>query len=130
MSAPTIRSHAFSTGAYAIPAVQEKIDVVMTNKTPTGAVRGFGEPQIHFALERMMHRIAVELGYDPLDVIRRNLIPANAFPYRTPGGGLYNSGNYQAAIDEAVDLGGLKDLKQRRDAARYRAKSTASATPP
>jgi 2-furoyl-CoA dehydrogenase large subunit len=122
MPAPTIRSHAFCTGAYAIPAVQEKIDVVMTNKTPTGAVRGFGAPQIHFALERMMHRIAVELGRDPLEVMRRNLIPADAFPYRTPGGGLYDSGNYQAAIEEAVDLGGLKDLKQRRDAARAQGK--------
>jgi hypothetical protein len=62
MPAPTIRAHAFCTGAYAIAAVQEIIDVVMTNKTPTGAVRGFGAPQIHFALERIMHQVAVELG--------------------------------------------------------------------
>ena len=48
MPAPTIRAHAFCTGAYAIPAVQEKIDVITTNKTPTGAVRGFGAPQHSF----------------------------------------------------------------------------------
>jgi 2-furoyl-CoA dehydrogenase large subunit len=118
MPAPTIRAHAFCTGAYAIPAVQETIDVVMTNKTPTGAVRGFGAPHIHFALERVMHQIAVELGRDPLDVMRRNLIPADAFPYQAPGGGLYDSGNYQAAIDDAIERGNLAELKRRRDQAR------------
>jgi 2-furoyl-CoA dehydrogenase large subunit len=118
MPAPTIRAHAFCTGVYAIPAVQERIDVVATNKTPTGAVRGFGAPHIHFALERMMHQIAVELGRDPLDIMRRNLIPAEAFPYKAPGGGLYDSGNYQAAIDEAIERGGLTELKRRRDDAR------------
>ena len=114
MPAPTIRSHAFCTGAYAIPVVQERIDVIMTNKTPTGAVRGFGAPQIHFALERMMHRIAVELNIDPLDVIRRNLIPADAFPYQAPGGGLYDSGNYQAAIQQALIKGDVEELRARR----------------
>jgi 2-furoyl-CoA dehydrogenase large subunit len=120
MPAPTIRAHAFCTGAYAIPAVQERIDVIVTNKTPTGAVRGFGAPQIHFALERIMHQIAVELGKDPLDVIRRNLIPADAFPYHAPGGGLYDSGNYRAVIDEAVERGGLSELQRRREMARAR----------
>jgi 2-furoyl-CoA dehydrogenase large subunit len=118
MPAPTIRAHAFCTGAYAIPAVQETLHVIATNKTPTGAVRGFGAPQIHFALERIMHQIAVELGKDPLEVIRRNLIAADAFPYEAPGGGLYDSGNYQAAIDEAVRRGDLSELKLRREQAR------------
>ena len=118
MPAPTIRAHAFCTGAYRIPAVQETIDVIVTNKTPTGAVRGFGAPQIHFALERIMHQIAVELGRDPLDVMQRNLIPADAFPYQAPGGGLYDSGNYQAAIEQAVREGALDALKRRRDEAR------------
>jgi 2-furoyl-CoA dehydrogenase large subunit len=118
MPAPTIRAHSFCTGAYAIPAVQETVDVIATNKTPTGAVRGFGAPQIHFALERIMNQIAVELRKDPLDVIRRNLIPAGSFPYQAPGGGLYDSGNYQAAVDEAIDRGGLEELKRRRETAR------------
>jgi 2-furoyl-CoA dehydrogenase large subunit len=122
MPAPTIRAHAFCTGAYAIPVVQETIDVVVTNKTPTGAVRGFGAPHIHFALERMMHQIAVELGRDPLDVVRRNLIPSDAFPYQAPGGGLYDSGNYEVVIDEAVERGGLAELKRRRHEARAQGK--------
>ncbi len=118
MPAPTIRAHAFCTGAYAIPVAEEIIDVVATNKTPTGAVRGFGAPQIHFALERMMHQIAVELGKDPLEVIRRNLIPADAFPYQAAGGGLYDSGDYAAALEHAVRHGELEELKRRRDRAR------------
>src|SRR5262249_29881044 len=118
MPAPTIRAHAFCTGVYAIPAVQETIEVVATNKTPTGAVRGFGAPQIHFALERMMHQIAADPGGAPLDIMRRNLVPADAFPYQAPGGGLYDSGNYQAAIDQAVARGELDALRHRRDQAR------------
>ena len=118
MPAPTIRAHSFCTGAYAIPAVQEKIDVVMTNKTPTGAVRGFGAPHIHFSLERIMHQIAVELGRDPLEIMRTNFIPTTAFPYQSAGGGLYDSGDYHTALDEAISRGALADLRRRRDDAR------------
>ena len=71
--------------------------VVLTNKTPTGLNRGFGGPQVYYALERLMQRIAVELKLDPLDVIRRNLVPAARFPYRTATGGLLDSGDYPAA---------------------------------
>src|SRR5262249_57656510 len=53
-----------------------------------------------------------------LDIMRRNLVPADAFPYQAPGGGLYDSGNYQAAIDQAVARGGLDALRRRRDLAR------------
>jgi 2-furoyl-CoA dehydrogenase large subunit len=80
--------------------------------------RGFGGPQVYFALERLVQRIAVELGLDPLDVIRRNLIPADAFPYRTASGALLDSGDYQQAISRGVDEGRLAELKSRRDEAR------------
>ncbi len=91
---------------------------MVTNKTPTGLNRGFGGPQVYFALERLVQRIAVELGLDPLDVIRRNLVPADAFPYRTASGALLDSGDYQEAIRRGVDEGALAELKSRRDAAR------------
>ena len=77
------RMHGNLTGAYDIRHVKIRNRVVVTNKTPTGLNRGFGGPQVYFALERLMQRIAIGLGLDPLDVIRRNLIDANAFPYRT-----------------------------------------------
>ena len=71
----------------------------MTNKTPTGLNRGFGGPQVYYALERLMQRVAVELKLDPLDVIRRNLVPSGAFPFRTATGGLLDSGDYPACVD-------------------------------
>jgi 2-furoyl-CoA dehydrogenase large subunit len=112
------RMHGNLTGAYDIRHLAVRNRVVVTNKTPTGLNRGFGGPQVYFALERLLQRISVELGLDPLDVIRRNLIPADAFPYRTASGALLDSGNYQEAIRRGVDEGRLAELKSRRDAAR------------
>ncbi|MET0328791.1 MAG: molybdopterin cofactor-binding domain-containing protein, partial [Luteimonas sp.] len=112
------RMHGNMTGAYAIEHVSIRNRVVLTNKMPTGLNRGFGGPQVYFALERLMQRIAIELGLDPLEVIRRNLVPAEAFPYRTATGSLLDSGDYQTAVDRAVEEGGLAELLARRDAAR------------
>jgi 2-furoyl-CoA dehydrogenase large subunit len=112
------RMHGNLTGAYDIRHLAVRNRVVVTNKTPTGLNRGFGGPQVYFALERLVQRIAVELGLDPLEIIRRNLIPADGFPYRTISGALLDSGNYQEAIERGVNEGGLAELKSRRDAAR------------
>lgn len=112
------RMHGNLTGAYDIRHVSVRNRVVLTNKTPTGLNRGFGGPQVYYALERLMQRIAVELNLDPLDVIRRNLVPSEAFPYRTATGGLLDSGNYAATIDAAVMQGGFEQLQARRDEAR------------
>src|ERR1700680_1447210 len=112
------RMHGNMSGAYKVRHLDIRNRVVLTNKTPSGLVRGFGGPQVYFALERLMQRIAVELGLDPLEAIRRNLVPAGAFPYRCPAGALLDSGDYQRAFDLAVDQGGLDALKRRRDAAR------------
>ena len=111
------RMHGNLTGAYDIRHVSVRNRVVLTNKTPTGLNRGFGGPQVYYALERLMQRIAVELDLDPLDVIRRNLVPTAAFPYRTATGGLLDSGDYARAIHEAVRDGGLAELRARRDQA-------------
>jgi 2-furoyl-CoA dehydrogenase large subunit len=112
------RMHGNMTGAYAIDNVTIRNRVVLTNKTPTGLNRGFGGPQIYFPLERLVHKIADELGLDRLDVIRKNLVPSDAFPYRTATGALLDSGDYAAALDRAVTEGGLDELMARRDAAR------------
>ena len=73
------RTHGHMTGPYRIAHLEVHNRVVLTNKTPTGLNRGFGGPQVYFALERLVHRIAKTLGLDPLDVIRRNLVPGTAF---------------------------------------------------
>ena len=112
------RMHGNLTGAYDIRHVSVRNRVVLTNKTPTGLNRGFGGPQMYFALERLMQRIAVELKLDPLDVIRRNLVPAKAFPYRTATGGLLDSGDYAGALEKALADGGYAELRARRERAR------------
>ncbi|WP_111418050.1 molybdopterin cofactor-binding domain-containing protein, partial [Rhodoplanes roseus] len=112
------RMHGNLTGAYDIRHVTVRNRVVLTNKTPTGLNRGFGGPQVYYALERLMQRVAIELGLDPLDVIRRNLVPSGAFPYRTATGALLDSGDYVRAIEEAERQGDLAALRQRRDEAR------------
>jgi 2-furoyl-CoA dehydrogenase large subunit len=85
---------------------------------PSSLIRGFGGPQLYLALERLMQRIAVELALDPLEVIKRNLIPAQKFPYRTAAGALYDSGDYQRAVEIALGDGRLDELKRRREEAR------------
>jgi 2-furoyl-CoA dehydrogenase large subunit len=112
------RMHGCLTGAYAIDHLVVRNRVVLTNKTPTGLVRGFGGPQVYFALERLMQRIAIELKLDVLDVYRRNFVPADAFPYRAAAGALLDSGNYQEVLRRALADGGYDALVARREAAR------------
>ena len=118
MPGPLYRMHGAVTGAYDIEHVAVKNRVVLTNKMPASLIRGFGGPQLYLALERLMHRIAVELKLDPLDVIRRNLIPAKKFPYRAAAGALYDSGDYLRAVEMTLGDGRLDALKRRRDEAR------------
>ncbi len=112
------RMHGCLTGAYAIDNLLVRNRVVLTNKTPTGLVRGFGGPQVYFALERLMQRIALTLNLDVLDVYSRNFVPANAFPYRAAAGALLDSGNYQEALLRALTDGRHTELVARRDTAR------------
>ena len=118
MPAPIYRMHGVCTSCYDIANVDETIHIVTTNKTPSGAVRGFGGPQHYFALERLMHKIALELGHERIDVIRRNLIPADAFPYRAAAGALLDSGDYERVVGDTLAQGGLDELKRRQAKAR------------
>jgi 2-furoyl-CoA dehydrogenase large subunit len=112
------RMHGNLTGAYDIRHVKVRNRVVLTNKTPTGLNRGFGGPQVYYALERLMQRIAVERGLDPVEVIRRNLIPSGSFPYRTATGALLDSGDYAQAFETALNDGGFAKLRERQREAR------------
>ncbi len=118
MPGPLYRMQGAVTGAYDIANVDVINRVVLTNKMPASLIRGFGGPQLYLALERLMHQIAVELDLDPLEVIRRNLIPAQKFPYRAAAGALYDSGDYARAVEIATGDGRLDELKRRRAAAR------------
>jgi carbon-monoxide dehydrogenase large subunit len=91
-------------GPYRIEAVAAEIIGVVTNKVPTGAYRGAGRPEATYLVERVMDRVARELRLDPVEVRRRNLLASDVFPYSTPTGLVYDSGNYKAALDKALAL--------------------------
>ena len=112
------RMHGNLTGAYDIRHVSVRNRVVLTNKTPTGLNRGFGGPQVYYALERLMQRIAIELNLDPVDVIRKNLIPSGSFPYKTATGATLDSGDYAQAFETALNDGDFAELRQRQKDAR------------
>jgi CO/xanthine dehydrogenase Mo-binding subunit len=106
------------TGCYTIPAAQYDLTIVATNKLPSSAYRGMGPPPHNFVLEQMMDIAARGLGLDPAEFRRRNYIPADAFPYTIPSGNEYDSGNYEAALDTALELAAYQDLRESQAAAR------------
>jgi 2-furoyl-CoA dehydrogenase large subunit len=108
------------TGAYRIPAVEIRARAVVTNTMPTGLNRGFGGQQLYFGLERLMDEVAARTGLDVVEVRCRNLVPADAFPYETPTGGVYDSGDYEKAIRLAVSNADLPELRRRQAEARER----------
>ena len=107
-------------GTYDIPKVECNTKSVMTNTTPIEAYRGAGRPEATAAVERAFDLFAAEIGMDPVEVRRRNLIAADAFPFTTPTGAIYDSGNYQEALDLALaeaDYEGLRAEQAERRAA-------------
>ncbi len=92
------------TGCYKIPAIKTDIVGVLTNKYMTDAIRGAGRPEMTHMIEVMIDQLAQELDMDPVEVRRKNFIPAGEFPYDTPYGVTYDSGNYEAALDRALEI--------------------------
>lgn len=112
------RMHGNMTGAYAIENLRIRNRVVVTNKTPSGLMRGFGGPQVYFPLERIVDLAARKVGLDRLEMRRRNLVPGAAMPYRTAPGAVLDSGDYARSVGRAVAEGGLAELVARRHQAR------------
>jgi aerobic carbon-monoxide dehydrogenase large subunit len=100
-----------AVGPYHIPQVQTAFRVVVTNTTPISAYRGAGRPEATAAIERAIDLFAAEVGMDPADVRRRNLIPSDQFPYTTPSGAVYDSGDYATALDKVLAAAGYGDLR-------------------
>jgi 2-furoyl-CoA dehydrogenase large subunit len=105
-------------GPYRIQHLEVEASAVMTNKSLTGPNRGYACGHLYFEAERMMDLLAERLGLDPAEVRRRNLIPAEAFPYRTPTGGLYDSGDYPATFAKALEVARYDELRREQAAAR------------
>ncbi|MCW2700842.1 MAG: aldehyde oxidase and xanthine dehydrogenase molybdopterin binding protein [Blastococcus sp.] len=98
-------------GIYKFPAYRFECDGVFTNKVPTDAYRGAGRPEATFAIERIMDELAVELDMDPLELRRKNWINAEEFPFTTVAGLEYDSGNYDMATEQALELLGYDELR-------------------
>jgi carbon-monoxide dehydrogenase large subunit len=106
-----------ASGVYDIPHVGAAYRSVVTNTTPVAAYRGAGRPEATAAIERAMDDFAAEIGMDPAEVRRRNLVAPEKFPFTTPTGAVYDTGEYAAALDKvlaAADYAGLRGEQARR----------------
>src|SRR5437016_4626025 len=110
------------SGAYKIPAIQMNVTGVFTNKMATDAYRGAGRPEATYVVERAMDLVANELKMDPVEVRRKNFPGSDEFPFHTATGLDYDSGNYEAALDKALDLSGYKELREEQKQARANGK--------
>jgi carbon-monoxide dehydrogenase large subunit len=102
-------------GAYRIPVISFEQIAVFTNKIATDAYRGAGRPEAAFIAERVMDAVAAELHLDPVEVRRKNFIPREAFPYATPVGLTYDSGDYAAALTKAVEIVDYAALRKEQE---------------
>jgi carbon-monoxide dehydrogenase large subunit len=107
---PTL-TNLMAVGPYDIAHVEVGYRVVVTNKTPIAAYRGAGRPEATAAIERAMDLFAAEIGMDPAEVRRKNLVPADRFPYQTPCGAHYDSGDYIGALDKVLAGSGYAGLR-------------------
>jgi aerobic carbon-monoxide dehydrogenase large subunit len=106
------------TGAYAVPAAEVDVVGAATTKVPTGPYRGAGRPEAAFIVEQLVEQAARELGRDPFDLRRRNFVSRDAFPYATPLGWTYDSGDFERCLDRALELFDVDRRIEERDAAR------------
>jgi carbon-monoxide dehydrogenase large subunit len=100
---------------YRIPAIHCETRAVFTNTAPVHSYRGAGRPEAIYVTERLVDVAAHELDLDPVELRRRNLIDSEAFPYETPVGAEYDSGDYETALDEALAAADYDDLRERAD---------------
>jgi carbon-monoxide dehydrogenase large subunit len=107
-----------ANATYNIPAIRTTLTEVFTNKTPTDAYRGAGRPEATYFVERAMDMLARELKMDPAELRRKNFIKPNQFPFTTQMGAIYDSGDYEKALDLALKNAKWDQLKAERDAAR------------
>lgn len=107
---PTL-TELMASGVYHVPRIETASRAVVTNTTPTAAYRGAARPEAAAALERGMDLYAAEIGMDPADVRRANFIRPDEFPYRTPTGAEYDSGEYAEALRRVLDASGYQELR-------------------
>jgi carbon-monoxide dehydrogenase large subunit len=114
VATPPMRVVDYATGAYRIPAYHAEGLGVLTTTSPTGPYRGAGRPEAAFVAERTVEEIGRTLGLDPVEVRRRNFITPDDFPYKNGAGAVYDSGNYERAVNHALELADYAGLRARQ----------------
>jgi carbon-monoxide dehydrogenase large subunit len=123
--APCVPTYLYATllaGVYTTPVIYAEVKAVFTNTVPVDAYRGAGRPEATYLLERLMDVAAAEIGMDRVEFRRKNFIPVDAFPYQTPVALQYDSGNYFATLDAALEAADWKGFEARRAAAKAKGK--------
>ncbi len=117
---PLAKGVGISSSVYRVPVSSVRGRAVLTNTTPTTPYRAAGRPEVMFVMERLLDLAARRHGFDRVALRRRNLVPADAMPYRNPLGLVYDSGDYAAAQDRALALADWRGFEARRAEARRR----------
>ena len=121
-SVPTYLYATLLAGQYKTPHIYVEVDAVFTNTAPVDAYRGAGRPEATYLVERIVNLAAVELGIDPVELRRRNMIQPEDFPYQTPVLLEYDIGDYEASLNKALDMAGYAEFPSRQEAAQSRGK--------
>lgn len=101
-------------GVYKTPALFGRWRVALTNTVPVSAYRGAARPEIAYTIERLVDESAAQMNIDPAELRRRNFIPPEAFPYKTPTGSVYDIADFPAVLDKALKLADAKGFAKRR----------------
>jgi len=126
MFIPTLTT-LMASGCYAIPQISTRIEYIYTNTTPTTAFRGAGRPEAAYLVERIVDELAAQLKLDPAEIRRKNFIQADQFPYKSPTGAVYDSGDYPANLSLALEKSGYQEL--RAEQAKRRAEQNGNPLP-
>ena len=113
---PTFLHGTLMAGNYRVPHAYVNVKAVFTNTAPVDAYRGAGRPEATYSIERCIDKLARELGLDPIAVRRKNFIQPSQFPYTTPVGLVYDTGNYDAVMDRLEEIADIKGFASRRKA--------------
>ena len=119
---PTFLHGTLMAGPYKVPHVYVNVKTVFTNTAPVDAYRGAGRPEATYSLERVIDKMCRELGLDPFEVRRKNFLTTDMFPYTTPVGLVYDTGNYHATLDKAMEMADVAGFAKRREESAKRGK--------
>ncbi len=117
---PLSKGSGLITGSYDIPVAYLRSRAVFSNTAPTNAYRSSGRPEVTFAIERLVETAAAELGYDPIELRRKNLVSSEQMPYPNAVGMTYDSGDYAKSMDMCMDLADWRGFETRKKEAESR----------